>query len=176
MCRGPGETLGVRDEYTYVEQREIMLESLDCTKIEVELLTCYCETRQPSSDDDDERDLYTIFVYSFFSGAKGEIYQMYSPPPFIPAKCNDSQTYTIFKTIVRGAAYATDAYQRPRLRGIERIFEEISYTGFNVEFQSGRTGARTQYRWNLFVASCWSRLKKKFFGASAVITYSTILF
>jgi len=127
MCRSPGEKLGVNNENTRVEKREIMLESINCEKIDVELLTCYCETRKPPQ----EVYLHITSVCSFLSGLNGEIYQMYLPPPFSPTiKCDNREIYTIFKAIVRG--------RNPRLSGIEKIFEEVSMPGFNVVSNAGR--------------------------------------
>ena len=124
FCRAirPG---GVGITYVEVEKRKVMLESINCTKIDIELLVCAGSRRNPNL-------VYLGWSAVFLSGPYGEIYEVC--PPSEKTRCNDRETYTIHRAIVRGGRGSGRGL---RLWGVDEIFEEISLDGFNVLHQAG---------------------------------------
>jgi hypothetical protein len=117
-----------------VEERWIMLEAPNCTKVKAELLNCTCETRHYS---DPNVPFSVSWTYSFLSGLRGEIFKVFSP--LFATKCADYLTYTIAKAIVRRGPKPSIS-RRPYLGGVEKILAEMTMKGFDVTKNAGRKG------------------------------------
>ena len=94
-----------------VETESIMLESLQCRKIKVELLVCVYQRGTHELWSEERR---------FVSGLNGEIYEMSSP--LTATKCNDEFTFTISKH------FSGNEHEPPRyrtLQGIAHILDKM---------------------------------------------------
>lgn len=104
-------------DFAEIYQSIVMLEEINCTKIEAELLYCSCQRRRWG---------WNLWL---LGGLNGEMYQM--ERPFERTACNDSRSFTIKRTIIPGDEYKlSNRRQSLRLWGVERIFKLVVLDGF----------------------------------------------